>query len=116
MLRTFIYTAPIEQRLKEMENKEEFCRGIEIEILNNITVGDLVPGLAGARKFRYSDPSRGKGKRGGFRIFFLDLPLVEKVYFLYLLSKGETEDITAQEKKEFKKYIDLLKKEAKHEK
>ena len=42
--------------------------------------------------------SRGKGKRGGFRIIYLDLPARETTCLLYLYDKGERTDISADEK------------------
>jgi hypothetical protein len=56
-----------------------------------------------------SDPSRGKGKRGGLRVIYLDLPDREITYLLYLYTKDEAEDLTSGEKKLFKALVNSIK-------
>ena len=65
------------------------------------------------RKFRLPDETRSKGKRGGLRIFFLVLPHVETAHILFVLKKGEAEDLAVEEKKVIKALVTLIKKEAK---
>lgn len=56
-------------------------------------------GLGGIRKARCSNPTRGKGKRGGFRYLFLYLEDRNHIYLLYLLDKDEQEDLSTDERK-----------------
>lgn len=58
---------------------------------------------------RVADPTRGKGKRGGLRTLFLDLPEKEKTYLLYLYGKDESEDISPNEKKAILSLVKILK-------
>lgn len=113
MKRVFVYAPLIRSRLAEFNDFDEKAREIENVILNNPEVGDIVPGTGGVRKFRMADESRGKGKRGGIRVLFLDLPHVEKTHLLFLLKKGESEDISADEKKMIRELVTTLKKESK---
>ncbi|MBI2339814.1 MAG: type II toxin-antitoxin system RelE/ParE family toxin [Deltaproteobacteria bacterium] len=85
---------------------------IQSEILKNPGTGKVVPGLAGVRKMRTADVSRGKGKRGGFRVLYLDLPGREKTYLLWIYGKNESEDISSDEKRVIKDLASYLKKEA----
>jgi hypothetical protein len=59
--------------------------------------------LGGIRKARTADPSRKKGKRGGFRYLYLYLYLYfvrgEQIALLYLFDKNEKEDLTKADKK-----------------
>lgn len=113
MRRVFVYAPLIQRRLAEFDDSEAKSREIENEILNNLEVGDIVPGTGGVRKFRLADESRGKGKRGGIRVLYLDLPHVEKTHLLFLLKKGDAADISADEKKVIRELVANLKKESK---
>ena len=113
MKRVFIYAPLIQQRLAEFSTSETMAHEIENAILANPEVGDIVPGTGGVRKFRLADESRGKGKRGGIRVFYLDLPHVAKTHLLFLLTKGEANDVTADEKKLIRDLVVILKKESK---
>ncbi len=59
----------------------------------------MIQGTGGVRKLRVADPARKKGKRGGFRVLFLDLPRVALTYLLCFYGKDEAEDLSADEKK-----------------
>jgi hypothetical protein len=56
-----------------------------------------------------ADPARGKGKRGGFRVLYLDLPRVARTYLLYFYGKDEAEDLTTNEKKVFVSMVKEIK-------
>ena len=56
---------------------------------------------------------KGKGKRGGARICYVDFELQNTIYLLLLYAKNEKEDLTEEEKKEIKNLIDELEKELK---
>jgi hypothetical protein len=113
MHRTFIYSSLFLKRLEGQGDSGDKCRQIENEILNNPEVGDIVAGTGGVRKFRVSDANRGKGKRGGIRVFFLDLSHVAKTHILFLLYKGEAADLNENERKAIRELVLVLKKESK---
>jgi hypothetical protein len=113
MRRVFVYAAMIQSRLAEFSDSDAKAGEIENVILNNPEAGDIVPGTGGVRKFRLADESRGKGKRGGIRVLFLDLSHVEKSHVLFLLKKGESEDIRPDEKKLIRELVATLKRESK---
>ncbi len=113
MRRAFVYAPLIQRRLAEFDDGEAKSRQIENEILSNPEVGDVVQGTGGVRKFRLADESRSKGKRGGIRVLYLDLPHIEKTHLLFLLKKGEAQDITADEKKFIRELVITLKRESK---
>jgi len=56
--------------------------------------GNVIPGCGGLRKLRWPDPRRRKGKKGGLRIIYLQVPEASRIYFLDLYDKNEAEDIT----------------------
>lgn len=108
MRRVFRQTPIFSEKLDAVGG-DSLLRSIEDEILQNSEAGVTVAGTGGVRKLRASDPSRRKGKRGGLRILYLDLPDRERTYFLYLYGKDEAEDITADEKKMFRILVDRIK-------
>lgn len=106
--RTFIQTGTFASRLIQ-RGGDELLRVIESTVLDNPEAGDVVQGTGGVRKLRIADPSRGKSKRGGFRVLFLDLPRVARTYLLFLCGKDEAEDLTADEKKRIAALVKAIK-------
>lgn len=111
MRRVFRETPVFTEKLDELGD-DSLLRAIEDAILENSEAGKTVAGTGGVRKLRSPDPSRKKGKRGGLRVLYLDLPDRERTYLLYLYGKDEAEDITAEEKKIFKETVIRIKGEA----
>lgn len=107
MKRLFIEAEYFKKKITELE-ESGLLRRIQNEILKNPEVGTLVKNTGGIRKFRVG--TKGKGKSGGLRIFYLDLPLKEKCYLLFILEKSEAENINAEEKQELKALVEILKK------
>ena len=112
MKRTFVESKVFQEFVDSIGNAE-FVSEIQSLILGNPQDGKVVQGTGGIRKMRVSDEKRGKGKRGGYRVLYLDLPEREKTYLLYAYTKGEKEDITGDEKKVMKELVSRIKKEAK---
>jgi hypothetical protein len=63
----FVETSVFTRRITRL-GLEGAIRGLQLELLENPTAGDLDPGTGGLRKVRMADSSRGKGKRGGARV------------------------------------------------
>lgn len=82
---------------------------IEEEILDYPQAGDVIPGSGGVRKLRIADSRRGKGKRGGLRILFLDLPDKELTYLIYFYGKGESENLSSDQKRQISHLVKILK-------
>ena len=85
---------------------------MQAELLKNPESGSVIRGTGGLRKLRVADAGRSKGKRGGYRVVYLDLPRVERTYLLALFDKGEKDDISPEEKKILSGLVEKLKKEA----
>ena len=109
MTRTFIETPTFSKAISSLAN-DDLLKEIQSVILENPEEGDIVQGTSGIRKMRMKDPSRGKGKRGGLRVLYLDLADQSLVYLLYVYGKDEAEDLTPSEKKAFKELVSELKK------
>ena len=110
MKRVFIESSSFSKRAGQED--PSVLREVQLEILKHPAGGDLIQGTGGLRKIRLKDPSRGKGKRGGFRVVYLDLSDIEKTYLLAMYDKNEKGDISGDEKKMLKKLVQIIKREA----
>jgi hypothetical protein len=92
---------PFTRRLHELagESADDVLRLIEADLLKNPESGSLVPGLGGVRKARQANPRRGKGKRGGFRYLYMYFVRDQQIFLLYILDKGEQQDLTQEQRK-----------------
>lgn len=70
-----------------------------------------MPGTGGARKLRWPDVRRGKGRRGGLRIIYYSFPADNQIYLITLYDKDELEDLTPEQKRKLRVAIE----EEKHE-
>jgi len=103
------FTARLEQ-LAESAAAEVLLR-IEEDLLANPVRGNTVQGLGGIRKARVSNPARGKGKRGGFRYFFLYLERRQHIHLLFLLDKDEEEDLSTEERRVLRSLVEGIKRQ-----
>ena len=91
------------QRVWSEDEHEAFVDFIAL----NADAGDVIPGLGGIRKIRWSRD--GLGKRGGTRVYNEDAP----IYLLKVYAKGAKADLNADEKKALRKASEGLKAELK---
>lgn len=110
MIRIFIET-DIFRALLDQENDKDLESRIKKELLENPCRGDLIIGTGGVRKFRVADKTRGKGKRGGFRVLYLDLSHSKRLYLLFLYNKDELENISDEQKKSLKRLVEGVRNE-----
>jgi hypothetical protein len=106
----FIESRAFTRRLAERtgDSAEAVLLQIQGDLLENPERGVKVRGLGGIRKARASNPSRGKGKRGGFRYLYLYVQRRGHIHLLFLLDKDEQEDLSAGERKVLRKLVAAL--------
>lgn len=107
----FIESAPFTRRLRDLAggSAEVVLQVIQNDLLQNPARGSIVPGLGGIRKGRVGHPIRGKGKRGGLRYLYLYLEHRSHIHLLFLLSKGEQEDLSAAEREQVRALVAAIK-------
>jgi hypothetical protein len=71
--------------------------------------GEIIKNTGGVRKLRWA--VKGKGKRGGLGVLYVDFLFYEKIYLLMVYPKSKKEDISEKEKKVIRKLVDELKNE-----
>lgn len=94
MNRTIIETLIFIQLVDNEKDKGLLDR-IKSEILKDPGKGDLIKGAGGLRKIRVA--KEGKGKSGGYRVIYLDLPTTAKTYLLLFYSKNVIENLTTEQ-------------------
>ena len=109
MNRTFIEVPMFTKKWHELGLTYEELRNLENVLLENPKAGDAIQGTGGLRKIRVSMESKGKGKRGGARVIYVDIEVKETIYFINVYTKNEKDDLTEDEKKAFKTMVKILK-------
>ena len=78
---------------------------LQLALMDDPVRGEVMPGTGGFRKLRWSDPKRGKGKRGGLRIIYYYLMSDDQVWFFTIYNKDEMIDLSAEDKRTLKRSI-----------
>ena len=81
---------------------------VQQALLSDPQAGSVIRGCGGLRKMCWSDPRRGKGKRGGLRIIYLYLPESERIVFMDVYDKDEADDLTPEERKEYSAIAQII--------
>lgn len=55
--------------------------------------------------------NKGKGKRSGARVIYIDIDIKETIYLINVYTKDEKADLTPDEKKALKAVVKILKEE-----
>lgn len=109
----FIESRPFTRKLHRLprEDADALLKAIQQDLLESPDRGALVQGLGGVRKARAGNPGRGKGTRGGFRYLYLHLERRRHIHLLILLDKNEQEDLTHEQRKQIREWVEITKKE-----
>lgn len=83
---------------------DEQYREVQNELLSDFKKGDVIQATGGLRKVRVA--SKNKGKRGGARIIYFYLHSFKRFYLLTIYAKNEVSDLTSQEKKQLKLFVE----------
>ena len=86
--------------------EDDTYRALQARLAENPGLGDVMPGTGGFRKVRWSDPRRGKGRRGGLRIIYFYFEAEQQIWLMTLYGKDEAADLSARAKKALKAAMD----------
>jgi hypothetical protein len=76
---------------------EEQYRLFQIDLLRQPEQGDVVPKMGGIRKTRVASGGHGKGR--GARVYYYWAKAIDRLYLVYIHTKGETEQLTKDQEK-----------------
>jgi mRNA-degrading endonuclease RelE of RelBE toxin-antitoxin system len=77
----------------------EVLTALQDELLKDPKRGDVIKGTGGARKARIGNPSKGKGKSGGFRYIYSYFESFARIYLFYFYEKKTQDDLTDEQTK-----------------
>jgi len=100
----FVETPVFTRQIVELMGDSEYASPQTALVLQP-EMGDLIPGTGGLRKVRWSERSRGRGKRGGVRIIYYWFQRDEIIYLQLGYSKTERDDLTPEQKRVLKNLI-----------
>ena len=104
----FYELKPFRKHIEDLD-AEEYLQELKKELSDNPQKGDVIPGMDGLRKVRMGLPNRGKS--GGARVLYLYFPKIPQIFFLIAYSKGETENLSPDERKIVRHLVNQVKKE-----
>jgi len=110
----FIESRPFTRKLHQLagDQADELLSSIQKDLDSKPERGPTVPGLGGVRKARVANPSRGKGKRGGYRYLYLYLQQKQHIHLLILLDKNEQEDASEDQRRQIREWVAQVKKDS----
>lgn len=92
-----VRTSLFDRSLKKLGASVEDLARLEAEIAANPGGGDVIQGLGGARKVRFS--MAGRGKRGGGRAIYVLIVRADTAYLLLAYSKKDQADLSTSQRK-----------------
>lgn len=99
MEREFIIFKSFERAWTECNLDDDDLRRLQNLLCRRPDAGPVIPDTGGIRKLRWAIPTKGKGKRGGVRVIYIDYALDEQIYLLTAYPKGVQEDLTDDQKR-----------------
>lgn len=101
-----VRTLLFEKSLKKLGASAADLAKLEADIAANPVVGDVIQGLSGARKARFS--MAGRGKSGGGRAIYVLVVTADTAYLLLAYSKKVQEDLSAAQRKALAEVVKVL--------
>lgn len=110
---TFIETPAFTRKCEQQTyfSDDDDFRAFQNALMENPTAGEVIPGTSGIRKVRWEDRERGKGKRGGLRIWYYYLIEAKTILLLAVYDKDLASDLSAEQKKTLRELVQTLRKE-----
>jgi len=109
--KTFVESRGFTTRLRELLDDETY-RALQNELMAQPEKGDVMPGCGGLRKVRVADPRRRRGKRGGARVIYLNIPEAERIDMIAIYGKDERDDLSKEQKRALRALAEQARREA----
>ena len=105
MKATFVELPAFERFRPDYLSDEAFAV-LQLALMARPDSGDVMPGTGGLRKLRFADARRRKGTRGGLRIVYFHWLAGQQFWLFTLYDKDEASDLTAIQRRAFKKALE----------
>ena len=107
MIREFVMTEQFDESWDNQRLTDDDLRLLQDKLVHNPQLGDVMQGTGGFRKMRHAVPE--KGKSGGLRVIYLDIPEFETLYLLLAYPKSEKDNLSNSECNELKQISSNIK-------
>jgi hypothetical protein len=111
-LLTFVETTAFTRLVHEVVSDDDYAE-FQRELARHPEQGDLLAGCGGVRKVRMA--ARGKGKSGGARVIYFYIRHRQRIYLLYLFTKGDADNLSDAGKKSMRELAQQIRHEVQHE-
>jgi hypothetical protein len=101
----FIMLRSFQRQADELLDDDDLQR-LEQRLIAYPETGAVIRDTGGMRKLRI--PAHGKGARGGARVIYYLRTQRGRVYLVAIYAKNVQEDLTAQERKDFKRLTAII--------
>ena len=105
---TFVETTTFTGQITDLVSDNDYA-AFQTQLSLLPDKGPLLVGCGGVRKVRMA--AKSKGKSGGARVLYLYLPNRHLIYLLYLFTKGNADNISAEGKKAVREIAEQIKQE-----
>jgi hypothetical protein len=109
----FIET-PLFTSLVTQITDDQHLSQLQNDLLKDQEKGDLMPRLHGLRKVRMA--LAGKGRSGGARVIYLNLPQHHVIIFFYIYTKAKSVKLSSDQEHRLKVAVEIIKREFRNEK
>lgn len=106
MRREFIYLPSFDKEWEKLGFGPEDLIKLENYLLEQSQNTPIIPGTGGIRKLRWA--IKGKGKRSGSRVIYIDMLDYQKIYLIAVYQKNQKENLSAEEKRILKGLVKVL--------
>ena len=108
MTRLFVMTELFDASWEDQHLADVDLQLLQCDLLRNPKCGNVIKGTGGFRKMRFA--LTGRGKSGGLRVIYLDVPDYGTLYLMLAYPKNEKGTLSPAECSELKKIAASIKK------
>lgn len=102
----FVETVVFTGLITDLAADDEYA-AFQVALAEHPEAGALMAGCGGVRKVRMAIGNRGKS--GGARVLYLHLPNHERIYLLYVFTKGDAANLSSEGKKALRERAQAIK-------
>lgn len=107
VIQTHLFSEDLDKLIESNKLLVDDYEDFELSLVAFPDQGDVIKGTSGLRKTRLKSSS--KGKSGGFRVCYCDVPEKEKLFLIAIFPKNVKENLSDEEKNDLKHLVLRLK-------
>lgn len=102
----FVETTIFTELITGLATDDEFA-AFQVDLAEHPDAGPIMAGCGGVRKVRMAIGNRGKS--GGARILYLYIPNHERIYLLYIFTRGDADNLSPEGKRAMRERAQAIK-------